>query len=365
VPLFVEELTKMVLESGLLQERAERYALTGPLPPLAIPATLHDSLMARLDRLTAVKAMAQLGATLGREFAYNLLQAVSPWDEDTLQRGLHQLVAAEFLYQQGLPPQATYAFKHALIQEAAYQSLLRSTRQQYHQRIAQALEARFPELCETQPELLAHHYTEAGLLAQAIPYWQRAGQRASERSAYVEAIGHLTKGLELLNTLPDTSERTQLELTLQIAKSVPLIATKGYGVPEVEQAFARARELCRQVGETPQLFPVLRGLSAFYIARAELQTACELAEQLRRLAQNAQNPAMLVEASQMLGTTLFYLGEVAPARVHLEQGIALYDPQQHRFHTSLYGANMATTSFTSVRNEADRPEPISLARACP
>ena len=152
VPLFVEELTKMVLESGLLQERDDRYDLTGPLPPLAIPTTLHDSLMARLDRLAAVKGLAQLGATLGREFAYALLQAVSPWDERTLRWGLHQLVDAELLYQQGLPPQATYRFKHALIQDAAYQSLLRSTRQQYHQRIAQVLEARFPDLCETQPE---------------------------------------------------------------------------------------------------------------------------------------------------------------------------------------------------------------------
>ena len=212
VPLFVEELTKMVLESGLLQEREERYELTGPLPPLAIPATLHDSLMARLDRLATVKGLAQLGATLGREFSYELLQAVSPWDEATLQRGLQQLVEAEFLYQQGLPPQATYLFKHALIQDAAYQSLLRSTRQQYHQRIAQVLEAHFPEICETQPELLAHHYTEAGLQAQAIPYWQRAGQRAIERSANLEAISHLTKGLEVLTTLPDTPERAQQEL---------------------------------------------------------------------------------------------------------------------------------------------------------
>src|SRR5688500_110562 len=157
VPLFVEELTKMVLESGLLQEGEDRYALTGPLPPLAIPTTLHDSLMARLDRLATVKGLAQLGATLGREFSYELLQAVAPWDEDGLRRGLQQLVAAEFLYQQGLPPQATYRFKHALIQDAAYQSLLKSTRQQSHQRIAAVLEGRFPEVCETQPELLAHH----------------------------------------------------------------------------------------------------------------------------------------------------------------------------------------------------------------
>src|SRR5256884_8615572 len=185
VPLFVEELTKMVLESGLLQEREDRYELRGPLLPLAIPATLHDSLMARLDRLATVKSLAQLGATLGREFSYALLQAVSPWDEGTVQRGLHQLVEAEFLYQRGLPPQATYLFKHALIQDTAYQSLLRSTRQQYHQRIAQVLAEQFPDTVETQPELLAHHYTQAELPEQAIPYWQRAGLRSIARSAHV------------------------------------------------------------------------------------------------------------------------------------------------------------------------------------
>ena len=190
VPLFVEELTKMVLESGLLQEQDERYVLAGPLHPLAIPATLHDSLMARLDRLATVKTLAQLGATLGREFPYALLRAVAPWEEETLHQGLHQLVAAEFLYQRGVPPQATYTFKHALIQDVAYQSLLRSTRQQYHQRIAQALEAQFPETVAAQPELVAQHYTAAGCAEQAIPYWLRAGQQASDRSAYLEAISH-------------------------------------------------------------------------------------------------------------------------------------------------------------------------------
>ena len=253
VPLFVEELTKMVLESGLLQEREERYALLGPLPPLAIPATLHDSLMARLDRLATVKGLAQLVATLGREFSYALLQAVSPWDEGTVQRGLQQLVEAEFLYQRGLPPQATYLFKHALIQEAAYQSLLRSTRQQYHQRIAQVLEARFPEVVETQPELLAHHYTEAGLTDRAVDYWLRAGQRASERSANQEAISQLTTGLALLRSLPPTPARTQQELLLQTTLGPALMAVKGQAAPEVEHAYARARELCQQLGETPSL----------------------------------------------------------------------------------------------------------------
>ena len=194
IPLFVEELVKTILEAGLVQEDAGRYVLTGPLPPLAIPATLQDALMARLDRLAVVKEVAQLGAVLGREFAYELLRAVAPLDEATLQQALARLVEAELLYQRGLPPQATYIFKHALIQDAAYQSLLKSTRQQLHQRIVQVLEARFPETAETQPELLAHHYTEAGLTGQAIPYWQRAGQRAIERSANVEAINHLTTG---------------------------------------------------------------------------------------------------------------------------------------------------------------------------
>src|SRR5262249_6943765 len=305
VPLFVEELTKMVLESGLLQEQGDRYALAGPLPPLAIPATLHDSLMARLDRLATVKAMAQLGATLGRELSYELLQAGSPWDEGTLQRGLKQVVEAEFLYQRGLLPQATYLFKHALIQDAAYQSLLRSTRQQYHRQIAQALEARFPELCETQPELLAYHYTEAGWPEQAIGYWYQAGQRANQRSAYVEAASHLTKGLEVLLTLPDTSERAQQELRLQMALGPALMATKGFAAPEVEQTYTRAQELCRQAGETPQLFPVLHGLWRFYTVRAAQQTAQELGEQLLRLAQRLQDPALLLEAQAALGATCY------------------------------------------------------------
>jgi TOMM system kinase/cyclase fusion protein len=336
VPLFVEELTKMVLESGLLQEQEERYELTGPLPPLAIPTTLHDSLMARLDRLATVKGLAQLGATLGREFSYELLRAVSPWDEATLRRGLQQLVDAEFLYQQGLPPQATYLFKHALIQEAAYQSLLRSTRQQHHQHIAQVLETRFPELCETQPELLAHHATEAGLHEQAIGYWQKAGQRAIERSANLEAIGHLTTGLEVLKTLPDTPERTQHELMLHTALGVPLRATKGIGAPEVGQVYARARELCQQVEETPQLFPVLFGLWEFYELQGELQTGRELGEQILSLAQRVREAELLLVAHSVMGDTLIWLGEFAGARAHLEQGMALYHPQQHRSHAFLY-----------------------------
>jgi TOMM system kinase/cyclase fusion protein len=340
VPLFVEELTKMVLESGLLQEREERYDLTGPLPPLAIPATLHDSLMARLDRLAAVKGLAQLGATLGREFPYALLQAVSPWDEETLQRGLHQLVEAEFLYQQGLPPQATYVFKHALIQDTAYQSLLRSTRQQHHQRIAQVLEARFPELCETQPELLAQHYTEAGLNAQAISYWQRAGHRANARSSHQEAIRHLDNGLKVLRTLPETPERVEHEIGLQIALGQALMAARGQGVPEVERAFSRAWALCGQVGESPQIFPVLWGLWRFYFIGAKHQTGLELGEQCLRLAQRGHDRALLLPSHLALGSSYIFLGEYASARAHLEQGIALYDAQEYQEPAFRYGIDL-------------------------
>jgi predicted ATPase len=330
VPLFVEELTKTVLESGLLQEIEGAYELAGPLPPLAIPTTLQDSLMARLDRLATVKAVAQLGATIGRQFGYELLQAVSPLDDTALQQHLRQLVEAELLYQRGVPPQATYLFKHALIQDAAYQSLLKSTRQQYHQRIAQLLAERFPATAETQPELLAHHYTEAGLAEQAIPYWQQAGQRAIQRSANLEAINHLTEGLDVLTTLPDSPERLQHELDLQITLGQALTVTKGFAAPEVGHTYARARELCQQVEETPQLFPVLRGLWNFYLLRGELRTARELAEQLLSLAQRTHDPALLQQAHSALAGALVHLGEFSATQAHLQQGLALYDPTQHR-----------------------------------
>jgi predicted ATPase len=293
--------------------------------------------MARLDRLATVKDVAQLGATIGRTFAYELFRAVSPLDDATLQQGLRQLMEAELIYQQGVPPQATYTFKHALIQDTAYQSLLRSTRQQYHQRIARVLEAQFAETVETQPELLAHHYTEAGLSAPAVAYWQRAGQRASQRSANLEAIGHLTKGLEVLRTLPDTPDRAQQELLVQTTLGPALIATQGYAAPDVEQTYARARALCEQIGETPQLFPVLWGLRQFYHVRGALHTAYALGEQLLTLARSTQDASRLLEAHLALGHTLFFMGEFAQALAHLEQSMALYDPQQHHTHVLVYG----------------------------
>jgi class 3 adenylate cyclase len=292
IPLFVEELVKTILEAGLVQEDAGRYVLTGPLPPLAIPATLQDALMARLDRLAVVKDVAQLGAVLGREFTYEILQAVAPLDEATLQQALARLVEAELLYQRGLPLQATYIFKHALIQDAAYQSLLKSTRQQLHQRIVQVLEARFPETAETQPELLAHHCTEAGLSAQAVPYWQRAGERALQRSANFEAVSHVTRGLEVLTALPETHERTHQELALQLTLGPALAATKSQQAPETARTYARACELARQVGDTPQRFPALWGFWYAHMAQGQWQRAWELGEEFLGLAQQRQDPLL-------------------------------------------------------------------------
>ncbi len=272
-----------------------------------------------------------------RRSPYELLHAVSPVDEGSLQQGLRQLVEVELLYQRGLPPHATYLFKHALIQDTAYQSLLKSTRQQFHKQIAQVLAEQFPETVEAQPELVAHHYTEAGLIKQAIPYWQQAGQRASQRSAHVEAISHLTKGLELLRTLPDTPKRAQQELALQVTLGPLLIATRGYTAEETGAAYTRARELCRQVGKTPLLFRVLFGLWAFYIVRAEHEAAYSLGEQLLSLAESQQDTALLIEAHWALGASSFALGEVTSARAHLEWSIALYDPHEHRSLAFLYG----------------------------
>jgi len=330
VPLFVEEITKAILESGQLTIVDGHYERSGSFSTFAIPATLQDSLMARLDRLVTAKAVAQYGAVLGRQFSYNLLQAVSQLDAATLQRELGRLVEAEIVYQRGVPPHSTYVFKHALIQDAAYKSLLKSTRQQYHQSIAQVLEAQFPETAEAQPELLAQHYTEAGLSAQAFPYWQRAGQQASDRSAPLEAISHFTTGIELLTTLPETPAHTQQALTLHIALGAALQMAKGFAAPDVERAYTRAHALCQQVGETPEIVPVLYGLCQFYVIRPQLHTARELGETLLRLAQRAYDPALTVIAHDILGWTSLFLGALPAARQYLEEGITWYTSDQRR-----------------------------------
>jgi predicted ATPase len=257
VPLFIEELTKTVLESGLLEDAGDRYELTGPLPPLAIPSTLHDSLLARLDRLAPVKEVAQIGAAIGREFSYALLAAVADRPEDHLQSALDRLVASELVFRRGTSPEATYTFKHALVQDVAYGTLLKSRRQHLHALITQALEESFAATAEAQPELLAHHCTEAGLIDRAVDYRHKAGQRAVARSALAEAVVQLSSGLEMLQSLPKGFGRDRRELGLQLAFGVALIALRGQPAPETGETYARARELCRRVGETEQLFPVL------------------------------------------------------------------------------------------------------------
>jgi class 3 adenylate cyclase/predicted ATPase len=338
VPLFIEELTKVIVESGLLQDAGNRFELIGPLPLLAIPTTLHDSLMARLDRFASVKEIAQVAAVIGREFSYQLLAAVVDIPVAQLDKALAQLVASELAFQHGTLPEATYTFKHALLQDAAYQSLLRSKRHQLHAKIARTIEERFPEVAETRPELLAHHFTQAGLASEAIIYRQRSGERDLKRSAYAEAISHMKQGLELLDALPDPQERVKQELSLRLTLGSALMATRGYAGPEVGETYLRARELCRELGEAPpQLFPALHGLYRFYHVRGELQVAREAGEQLLKIAMSVQDAGLSVEADRALGVPLFWLGDVTLALEHLEQGARLYRAHEHRSHASIFG----------------------------
>jgi class 3 adenylate cyclase/predicted ATPase len=330
VPLFVEELTKTVLESGLLADRGDHYELAGPLPPLAIPATLHDSLMARLDRLAPVKEVAQIGAVIGREFSHELLAAVSPLSEADLGAALDQLVSSELVFRRGDPPEATYAFKHALVQDVAYQSLLKSKRQELNARVAEVLETCFPGVGESEPEVLARHFTNAGCAEPALGYWLKAGRRAAERSANLEAVAHLTKGLEVLSALPEGSERRRHELALRTALSGPLMATRGYGSPETIEAYERLRELCEELGETEQLFPVLHGQWVHLIMRAKYREAERLADHISRLAAGHADPVQLLMAHRMSGITMMLMGRLAAGRKHLELAVSLYDAERDR-----------------------------------
>jgi len=337
VPLFVEELTRMVLESPLLEERDGRYLLTSALPSLAIPSTLHDSLMARLDRLGTAKEVAQLCATIGRDFSYELLRAVSPLNETRLTGALNRLVDAELLQHSIVQNRLRYTFRHALIRDAAYDSLLRSQRRQYHHKVAEVLQERFGETVDARPELVAHHFTEAGLIEQAIPYWQRAGQRALERSANKEAISHLTKGIELLDPLPKSAQHLQQELVFRMALGAAVMISKGFASEEAGKELTRARELCDQVSESPLVFQVFWGLWVFHVARAEHHQACEAGEECLRLAESAQSPSLLLEAHHAVGVCLSSLGEFAGGLHHLEQGTAIYDPQRHAAQAYAYG----------------------------
>ncbi len=326
VPLFVEELTKSVLESGILREEADRYVLDGALPALAIPTTLQDSLMARLDRLASVRLVAQIGAAIGREFSYALLSTVSRLSGGDLEAALARLVAAELVFQRGTPPEAVYSFKHALVQDAAHGSLLHSSRQQLHAQIADALEIHFPELMDSQPELFAQHYSEAGLVEKSVAYWGQAGWRSAARSAMAEAAAQLQKGLDQLARLPDAPKRQRQELEFRSALGAVLFAVKGAAAPETGHCYARARELWEQLGFPAEFLQVPYGEFCYHLFRGELDLARRLDETLLRLSRQRDDAAGLVLGHFSSGRNLMHAGRFAASRSHLEKVLALHDP---------------------------------------
>jgi predicted ATPase len=328
VPLFVEELTKNVLESGLLIEEADRYRLDGPLPPLAIPSTLQDSLMARLDRLAAVKEIAQIGAAIGREFTYPLLQAVVGRDEATLRAALAQLEDAELVFRFGEPPAARYTFKHALVQDTAYESLLKSRRQILHQRIAEALRENFADVVEAEPELIAHHFTQASLAEPAVKYWGKAGDLALRRSAFKEAIAHLGKAIEMTEALERTgqTEKPGVKLKLQVSYGNALIAARGYGAPETTAAFARARETSGYDEGAPERFSVAYGLWVGSYMRGELAAMREHAAGFLRDVEATPPVPEASVAHRINGVTHFFVGDFVGTRVHYEKALEIFDP---------------------------------------
>jgi class 3 adenylate cyclase/tetratricopeptide (TPR) repeat protein len=316
VPLFVEELTRALMESDGGAART-------------VPGSLHDSLIARLDRLGAAKEVAQVGAVLGREFSYALLHAVSPLPEAELQAALARLADAELLYPRGLPPEATYVFKHALVRDTAYASLLKSCRRELHGAIARVLAERFHDTAETQPELLAVHYTEAGEAEPAVAAWQRAGERALGRGALGEAVSDFRRGLAVLATLPESPAREEREFQLQLPLGQALMVTKGYGLPEIVEAFARARVLSAKLGEPAEVVVILQGLTVSVMCRDGPQAAQPLADQALAAAEQANRPSLQVLAHFTQALTRFYAGDLAGAREHCGRALALSDEATH------------------------------------
>jgi class 3 adenylate cyclase/predicted ATPase len=343
-PFFIEEMVQALAGSGSLVGPRGAYRLVRPSAELKLPATVQAVLAARIDRLEERdKHALQTAAVIGKEFSEAVLKRVVDLPQAELSAALTKLTAAEFIYEQALYPELEYTFKHALTQEVAYGSLLVERRQTVHERTAEAIEILFGAVLPERYAELAHHYSHSRNTEKGIAYSQLAGQWAVQHSANAEAIRHLNTSLELLNSLPDSLERARREVDLQIALGVPLRAAKGFAAPEVGKAFARALELCQQEGEVPRLVPILRGLWEFHELRAEYKTAREFGERLLGLARRIQDPASLLVAHDVLGDTLFWLGEFPAARAHLEQGFALYDAQQHQSDAFLYGYDSGVT----------------------
>jgi class 3 adenylate cyclase/tetratricopeptide (TPR) repeat protein len=337
IPLFIEELTKMVLESGLLVEEAGRYRLDNPLPPLAIPATLQDSLMARLDRLAPVKEVAQIGAAIGRDFSYTLLRCVAGRDDLTLSAALAQLEEAELLLRHGTPPDASYSFKHALVQEAAYESLLKSRRQILHKHIGDVLRDRFADTAEAEPEVVAFHFTQAGLSGVALEWWRKAGQQALKRSAYSEAIAHLGKAVAIADGLPDEPGRTINRLHLQIAYGRALRGSLGHSAPETVAAWTRARQFVADISDPAEMAPIHSGLFNASLTHGEIAPMRELADAIMSAAvRRPESPVAAVVAHWTSGVTCWFGGDYLNARDHLEKALAIYgsDPTPATFKAS-------------------------------
>jgi predicted ATPase/class 3 adenylate cyclase len=337
VPLFVEELTKTVLETGLLRAESGRYVLTAPLPNLAIPDSLQDSLLARLDRSEAAKEVAQVGAAIGRDFTKDLVVAVTRMSEERLNAALDELITSGLIHQEGRPPRYSYVFKHALVQEAAYGTLLKSKCRHLHTQIVRALEEKFPEILEQSPGLVAHHCTRAGLVGKAVDYLHRSGHHAVERSAMKEAVAQLETGIELLKSLPPGPERDRKELALQVTLGVALYSAQGQGAPATGAAYQRARHLAEGLGETQELFRILYGQAAHQITRAELSTAVETAETLIHLAQGRGDVSAQAIGHRIAGAAYMVAGNFTAALRELDQALSFPAPAQQRAVAVHYG----------------------------
>jgi class 3 adenylate cyclase/predicted ATPase len=336
VPLYVEEMTKDLLESNLMHDVQGQFELRGALPNMAVPFSLQDSLASRLDRLGPARRLAETASVLGREFSFSWIQALSDSDEQTLVAGLQRLCDAGILLRQPGPQDTVYIFRHALMQDAAYNSLLIRRRQQVHARVAQLLTTEWAGQAASQPALVAHHYTEAGLAPQAIVFWRRAGLQAVESSANKEAIQHVSKALEVLKTLPEGPERDRGDLSLLLALGVPLAVTSSWAAPEVRWASERAFELCEALGETDQLFPAMYGVWSSRQVQAEYGAARRLAQQLLALAERTRDDGFLLQAHRACGIICLHTGEFLEALTHCEAGWALYDSERHHSHVAMY-----------------------------
>jgi len=349
IPLFVEEMTKAVVEAESEGE-ARRTAAAVPSPALAVPPSLHASLMARLDRLGPAKELAQIGAAIGREFSHALLAAVMRDAEPGLGSALDRLIQAGLLFRHGVPPNASYLFKHALVQDTAYGTLLREPRRALHAHIGQVLESQFAEIAESQPELLAHHCTEAGLIEKAAGLWGKAGQRSLSRSALVEAAAQLTRALAQIASLPSTASHRREQIKFQVGLTNALMHTKGYAAPDTKASLDRARALIERaeaLGEPPEdsllLFSILYGFWAANFVAFNGDAICELATQFLVLAEKQRAPVPLMIGHRLLGTSLMFTGNIVQSRIHYDQAIALYDPAEHRPLATRFSQDVGVT----------------------